>query len=562
MGIFDTWSKNRSAKQQATWEAHLAEYQSANYFNKPAALITLPTPAYKRYQDAEWKAWYEATGSEELYRFYATRMPPQFIYNTNAFYRASRGSDIPALHYNLAQVITKTMSNLIFSKEPQLSIDTGNKRTDARYQTFVDDFWKDNDKMAFLRKAAEIESYSGAVGIKFIVDTNESDYPIMQLYARPEIEIRKKYDRIEEIVFKDYYPVDGDVNPFVLYSVYGKGYIRYEMYQESWNPASQVLQMTRVNLDHVPSCRGLQDIKFISPDGSESKKILAFYKENKEDARSDYYGIIDDMMFLDELYSNMADFMRKSKIKTYLHDNAVVKDTASDGSDRTTIPSAYDTSNIWIPDSNPNWTETEIKRDAIPVKDSFEGYADLFEKTLAKTLSTVGLSINTVLMNHEDTDDSMSGVALSIKEKASIRTRNDKINCWSKALKSITDIGASLYGVKSFGSGSEIAIGQGISIDSIKAKFPEYEDIAEKDKIDIITKKLNAGLMTRQDAWQELYPQLDPDEIDAKIKEADEDKKESMDAFTPSGNKKIFSPKDALSKMNESSDKKISSDNK
>jgi hypothetical protein len=98
------------------------------------------------------------------------------------------------------------MVNLIFAKEPQIDVDTGNKKTDAKLQQSLDLAWQDNRKMDLLRKAAEAESYSGAVGIKVTMDSDESDYPILQLYPKEDLEIRKKYDRVEEICFKDYYP--------------------------------------------------------------------------------------------------------------------------------------------------------------------------------------------------------------------------------------------------------------------------------------------------------------------------------------------------------------------
>jgi hypothetical protein len=517
MSFFSKMAEAADNKKQSEWEARLAQYQANNYFNKPSALIKLPTPAYERYIDAENKAWYEATGAEELYRFYATRMPPQFIYNTNQFYRVSRGSDIPALHYNLAQIITKTMANLIFSKDVAISIQSGNKASDKKFQFVLDKVFDDNSKMDILRKAAETESYSGAVGFRFVMDPDQSDCPIMQIYPRSQLEVRRKYDRIYEICFKDYYPVDGETNPFVLYSVYGKGYIRYEMYQETWDPASQVLQMQSVALDKVPACSNLKSVLFVDENGKPSNMIFAAYKENKDDARSDYYGVIDDFIFLDELYSNMADFMRKSKIKTYLHDNSLIKEEDTQtGALKTIIPNSYDTSNIPITDSNPNWQETEIKRDVIEVKDGFEGYTQLFEKTLAKTLSTVGLSINTVLMNHENYQNDQSGTALSIKEKASIRTRDDKINRWSKTLKQLARVSIMLYTAQQ-GSENKIMVSNDLDDNQMVIRFPEYEELDQQTKLSIITQKLNAGLMTKEDAMQQLYPDLTKDQIEEKL---------------------------------------------
>src|SRR5574344_1714829 len=228
--------------------------------------------------------------------------------------------------------------------------------------------------------------------------------------------------------------------------------------------------MTPVDLKMVPQCANLKDVHFVDQNGQPIKKIMAAYKENKECARSDYYGIIDDMMFLDELYSNMADYMRKSKIKTYLHDNAVIKSMdSSTGQVKTEIPNSYDTSNIWIPDSNPNWQESEIKRDVIP-----------------------------------------------IKERSSMRTRNDKINRWSETLSDISEIICMMINSQSFQESQTISVNTDIKADMFKPQFPEYEEIDIKDKVSLVIQKLNAGLMTKEDAWLELYPNHDPAEIKTK----------------------------------------------
>ena len=557
MGVFQKWSQARDAKKQAEFEARLAASQG-NFYNKPTALIQLPTPAWERYEAATFKAWHQAASSEELLRFYTTRFPPQFLEITNEFYRVARGSDIPFLHYNLAQVISRTMAQLVFAKEPQILVSCEDKKDKEACQKLSDDIWQSNDKQNFLTKCADLESYSGAVGIKMVLDTQVSEFPIFQAYPKEELELRRRYGRIYEICFKDYYPIDGETNPFVLYSVYGFGYIRYEMYQEKWNPASNSLEMTEVSLDSVPACRGLREIKFYGPNGEQSDIMFAVYKENKQDARSDYYGVIDDFEFLDELYSNMADYMRKSKIKTYLHDNAISRNAGDPNNpDSAFVPDSYDTSNIRVPDSNPNWQESEIKRDVIDPKSAFEGYTDLFERTLSKTLSTVGLSVNTVLMNMDSIDlNRASGAALSIREKASIRTRADKIARWATAISAITAAAAAMAGATPMADDSGYFVTPAIMAQDIRAVFPEYGEVDPDQKMDIMIKQLNAGLMTKEEAIRELHPDMDDDEISAEMKKLEDDAMEKAKIFAMNNPQpKPFGPKDALSKSKKSDDK-------
>ena len=51
---------------------------------------------------------------------------------------------------------------------------------------------EENSFETFIQDAAEKASYSGALGIKFVIDREESEYPIMIAYAKVGIDLGLK----------------------------------------------------------------------------------------------------------------------------------------------------------------------------------------------------------------------------------------------------------------------------------------------------------------------------------------------------------------------------------
>lgn len=484
-------------------------FLAAMYMNKQAGAVNLPIPPLERYNALLYKIEYSATSSSDLLRFHATvPQPYEFYGRQNKFYIAARGSDIPFCHYSLAQVITKTMEDLIFGKDISYKVSTGNKDRDADYQKVLDAFWSDNNKMDFLRHCADLESYSGAVGIKFALDSDVSAFPIMQAYPKEQMDVTKKYGRVIEITFKDYYPGTDPTRSLVLLTICGKGYIKYAAQYERVMGGLMVKEIEPAKLSDIPDATGLHDIYFFNKDGTPSDRIFAIYKENKMEARSDYYEVLDDFDSIDEIYSNMMDAIRKSKIKTYLHDNSMVKAKGPNGLNSQYIPSAYDTSNIAIPDSNPNWAQTDLKRDVVQVEPLVTGYATAFRHVLETALATSGLSISTVSTTQGDADY-QNTMAISSKEKSSMRTRAEKISRWKSAISDICAIAISLMSANGDG---DITIGEDAEDGDFLAIFPDYEETPVNEKIALIIQKMGAGLMTREQAIQELYPEMTDDQ--------------------------------------------------
>ena len=505
-------------KYRAAKEARLQEdfnKRIVTFFNVPTANIAISSPN-EQFREAENKVWYLSQDSAPLMKFYSTRM---LIgeYRTNSFYQINTHGDIAYYHYNLPQMITKAMSNLLFSKLPSSDISSGNQAIDKKLNILIHNILIDNNYSSLLKKAAEYASYSGQVGFKLVLDSDVSSYPIIQVYPKENIEVITKYDRTVAIIFKDYYPKDDNgLSSYVLYSIYKPGSIEYKLYSESFTVTNQDANREEVPLSTLSYTAGLKPIYFYYRDGTPADIIMADVIDNKTNGVSDYTGIIDDCIALDEIYSNRQTFIRDSIPRLYVPSMYSNKDVNT-GITNVSPGVDYATHLVPIPTGNPNWNNIELKRDIVDIKANIEGYNEAMIDTIKRAINTSGLSPATIGL--DDAGSNSSAEALNIRERVSMRTREEKIQLWSEGLSHLYGLLLAMVSAEDI-KDNEFIIDDTRDI-NITITFPNYErDIAnEQAELNLIKDKLNANLITERDALQLLYPDYDDKEIDAKILE-------------------------------------------
>lgn len=435
-------------------------------------------------------------------------------YNQNHFYKSiDNNPDLVLQHFNLSQQIVYAISNLTFGKEPTISVIDGNKQTAKKLQSQLDDIYSDNKKMPFLLDAARKLSYSGAVGIMLNLNEFVSKYPIMQAYPKENIDVLRTYGRISDIIFKDYYDV-GNNKTLTLYSIYGRGYIKYKLVREGYNQATGTSIIEELPLDTLPQTADLEDCYFKYSDGTPYDKIFAVYVENK-DGRSSYEGCIDDFISIDENYSQFETFIRNSGLQIYMPEQLAVKDVVS-GEILKPRNRAYSNIVQYIPANNPNWQSSEIKRDQVEIINTIQGYINSMKYFCLRAIQTAGLSPFT--LGFEDTTNDASGEALNSREKVSIRTRDEMITIWTPALKELSEALLTLFSVK--------IKGKYYFVDKIDShydiNFQEYlpHDYSnEQAHVNLIISKLNSNLITLEDAIRELNPDISDEDLKIKMTE-------------------------------------------
>lgn len=393
---------------------------------------------HKDVKTEEYKLWYKGDINKIL-EFYKTNRDR--MYNTNTMYYtpsfmrlapvgnssdvggATQLNNFTIYHNPVANIISRAMSNLLFSTEPTFSFSTRNKNRTKDIENKFYLIQKENDLGSLLQKSSEYESYSGAIAFKPIIDPDFSDVPILQVYAKEDFILNKKYDKVISIVFIDRYKEKKD--NYALLSEYGRGYIKYKLINE--------IDGREIPLNTLNETQNLTDLTIVDEDGELIPDLLAVYKENKPDCRSDYENSIDDFNAIDEVYSNMMNFIRKTAPKRVVSESSLKK-VINDGNEITIIPSVYDSDIVIKYDNNTGQQEETNELQTIQdINNTIQGYLSAMGEILKNVARTVGLSIKTVA-GEDLSGANASADALSIRENIDYRTRDNKKIGWNETL--------------------------------------------------------------------------------------------------------------------------------
>jgi len=164
---------------------------------------------------------------------------------------------------------------------------------------------------------------------------------------------------------------------------------------------------------------------FLDQNGNLLNVIFAINIPNRSNNRSDYDGLVSSFHALDEAYSNMVNYLRKTKPHTFISEDIAPKDSYGKAK-----PLNYFDNNITILDSTPEGTNTSIERDLVDIK--VDGYKQAFMVIREAVLMQVGLSPST--LGIDGAGANASGEALNIRERASGRSRNEKLAVWQERM--------------------------------------------------------------------------------------------------------------------------------
>lgn len=303
----------------------------------------------------------------------------------------------------MASMISDAFSSILFSNKPEFVIDSGSKSRDVQYKQRLDDIFSVNEILSLLQEAAAIQSYSGGVGLKINIDYTLSDVPLITIYPQEKYHCHKKYGQIVYIDFFDEY------GTYTLRSRYGRGYISYTLLQEE-----RVVPLTS-----IPETADLKDIAFTDTESNLIPFLFATEVPNRGNGGSDYDGLTTSFHALDEAYSAMTNYIRKTKPNLYVTEDLIPKDVYGK-------PLKFNDFDaiITMLDSTPDGQGTSIQREIEVV--NVAGYRETFDTIRNVILQKAGISPST--LGIETAGANASGEALNIRERASARTRTEKLS--------------------------------------------------------------------------------------------------------------------------------------
>ena len=312
---------------------------------------------------------------------------------------------MPRHHYPLPKAISNAMGSLLFSNTPEIVVETGDKESNVLYQEKIDEINEVNDILSLLQHAAQLQSYSGGVALRINIDTTLTDVPLISIYPKEQYYEHKKYGQTIYVDFYDDYE-DG----YRLISRYGRGYISYNLLHND----------TPVSLDSHPQTQGLKDVAF-QMRGTDSliNIVFAVCIPNKADGSSDYSGLVSSFQALDEAYSSFVSYIRDTKTNTFITEDIAPK--GANGDMRRL--NKFDNTVVILDNAGMDSKSSVINRDTVEV--NITGYRQSFETIREAILTTVGVSPGT--LGIEFAGANTSGEALNIRERASARTRSEKL---------------------------------------------------------------------------------------------------------------------------------------
>ena len=189
-----------------------------------------PTSPYaiqiQEYMDFELNAirnriWYRGDGNElqqlysqlnesaDKYKFWASQSTP--------------GQEIRKIHTGIPGLIVRVLSSIVTSDMNDIKVDS------PEMQQIWGEIEKENDFRNALKDVIEEVLYIGDGAYKVSIDTEISQYPILEWYPGERIELIKNRGRLREVIFKTPYKHEGQ--QYVLHEHYGYGYIKNELYK-------------------------------------------------------------------------------------------------------------------------------------------------------------------------------------------------------------------------------------------------------------------------------------------------------------------------------------------
>lgn len=176
-----------------------------------------------------------------------------------------------------------------------------------------DEITKDNKFDKLIESAIKKTLVEGDGAFKVTIDTDISQYPIIEFVSGSEVEYIYQRGRLFEVLFPEYHTVDKKTYKRV--EAYGQGYIKYYLYDHNDRP---------VSFEEVPQLR-VEDVFF------EGKFIMAvqlkYFDSDKFRGRgqSIYDRKTDSFDALDEVLSQWLDAIRAGRVKTYIPEDLLPK---------------------------------------------------------------------------------------------------------------------------------------------------------------------------------------------------------------------------------------------
>ena len=390
---------------------------------------------------------------------------------------STRGLEIRKIHTGLPKIIVNTLTNVCVDDMQDIKIENIGKDNDWK------EIEKENDFKNLVKKAVKKALVTGDGAFKISIDTEVSQYPILEFYEADRIEVKRERGRIKEIRFKKQFNKQGI--SYVLKECYGYGYIEYKLY-DAYN--------NEIGLDKLEKTKDLQNVYFDK--SLIMAEYLSFFSSDKWEGRgqSVFDSKRDNFDALDEAWSQWIDALRANRTKTYIPEDLLPRDINT-GAIR--AGNAFD--NRFIATGTPMQENAQSKIDtvngAIDYNSYLSTYITALDLCLQGLISPSTLGIDTKKLDNAE--------AQREKEKTTLYTRQTIIyslqNCVEKLVDKVFKV---------------INIMNNTALEDTEAQvcFGEYANPSFESQVETVGKAKTQGVMSIESVVEELYGDSKTDE--------------------------------------------------
>lgn len=413
------------------------------------------------------RIWYSADGNkiEQMYRQMPEYADKQKFWSS----RCTPGMEMRKIHTGLPSLIVRVLNSIIVSGMEKFEFSS------PKQEQLWEEIEKDNKFRKKFEKSLKETLFIGDGAYKISVDTDLSQYPILEWYPGERIEIVLNRGRLKEIIFKKVY-MDGK-RQYVLNEHYGYGYIDPHLYRGE----------TEVPLNTLDETANMKVVTF------DKSVILAvpmkIYESSQFEGRggSIFDGKLDAFDAFDETWSQWMDALRAGRTRTYIPESYIPRNPETG---ELIKPNAFD--NRFIAGDN-NMDENG-KNQILSIQPSIAhdsylaSYCTSLDLCLQGIISPSTLGIDVKKLDNAD--------AQREKEKTTLYTRDAIIEALQETLPELISAAINAYHLLHNETLEEV---------EVNIKFKEYANPSFESQVETVSKAKQGGIMSIERCVEELY---------------------------------------------------------
>lgn len=394
----------------------------------------------------------------------------------------SADNRIRKLHSGLPGEIVDKLSGIVAGDLDGIKVDKEEGQETSANQERWDEIALDNKFSEMLEESIKYTLVEGDGAFKLTIDTDVTDYPIIEFVTGPKVEYDYKRGRLFEVQFPEHHIVNK--KSYKRVEIYGYGYIKYLLFDVNDRP---------VAFEEAPELK-LEDVFF---DENVLMAIpMKFFKSNKfvNRGQSIYDRKTDMFDALDEVLSQWLDAIRAGRVKTYIPEDLLPRDVTSGEVKR---GNPFDNQYIASGSSGKENANEEIKQ--VQPELYYEAYQQSYASFLDQCLQGI-LSPSTLGIDLKKTDNAE---AQREKEKTTLYTRQKIVDVLNEVIPTLVKLALQVQDIIKNPKPGEY---------EVSVSFGEYASPDFTTVVETVGKAKSLGVMSLEKAIDEMYGDTMTDE--------------------------------------------------